>query len=61
MSYIRIKNPGNYPLARIEYCGDGCCSEIVWENTNLNAGEEFEEWKLDTAFMSPEDYEQINQ
>ena len=59
MSYIRIKNSGNYPVCRLEFCGDGCCSEFVWENTNLKAGDELEDWKLDTAYMNPDDFEEI--
>jgi hypothetical protein len=59
MNYIRIKTPGNYPVARKELCGDGCCCDIIWENQDCAAGEEFEEWQLDTAFMNQEDFEEI--
>ena len=57
---IRIKIPGNYLLAHIELCGDGCCSEIIWENQHCTAGEEFEENMIDTEFMEKESYEEIS-
>lgn len=59
MQYIRIKKSGNYPVAYFEFCGDICCSDIIWRNRDCAAGEEFEEWQLDTSFMNQEDFEEV--
>lgn len=61
MSYIRIKKPGNYLIGHLEFCGDFCCSDMIWENQDCATGEEFEEWRIDTEFMDKDSFEEVEE
>lgn len=59
MSIVKIKKPGSYLIGRLEFCGDRCCSQMVWENENCVAGDEFNENCIETEFMSSEEFEVV--
>lgn len=47
--YIRILRDCSAPLPSMWTCGDGCCSETLWDNHSIFTGEEYEEEKIDVS------------
>lgn len=54
---VKIKKPGSYLIGRLQFCGDRCCSEVIWENQDCAVGDEFDENVIDTEFMTSEEFE----
>ena len=60
-SGVRILKPGNYLIGHLEFCGDDCCSDMVWENQYCAAGEEFDESLIDTSYMDKDEFENFEE
>lgn len=57
MNFIKLKKPGNYPIASILPRKDG--PDFIWEDKECQSGEVFEEWQIDTSFLNSDDFEEV--
>lgn len=56
-TYIRILKPGNYLIGHLEFCGDFCCSDMIWESEYCHLDQEIEENLIDTSCMDKDEFE----